>query len=279
MSSPQIRIAWPHARGGFPSHVPKRAASLLRPKQVVNAAKRAVLRRGVINRGGRGVVNLIDVGSAGGLPGEWRNHAYQIRHLLNFEPLEGGATSGSVATVSAALWRASEVRNFYIYRGDGTGNSLFRQNIDYVRAHWDELRDRGPGDLAQSWFDRAEIERVEQVETTTLDEVLDSLGNGVTYHFLKVDAQGADLAILQGAERFLREHCIGVQVEASTIPLLQGAPLLPELDEHLQARGFDRVKTEPPHGTFDSQHDVVYLRREVAASPPLRAIEAVYGLD
>ena len=256
----------------------RRVARRLRPRPIVKAASRTVLRRGVVNRRGRGVVNLIDVGSAGGLPGEWRHHAYRIRSLLNFEPLASGGTSGSVISVPAALWRASERRDFYVYRGDGSGNSLLRQNVDYVREHFEELRHRGPRELANTWFDRAEIVQTLQIETTTLDEVLDSLGGGVSYHFLKVDAQGADLAILQGAERFIREDCVGIQLEAFTIPLLQKAPLLEEIDVYLSARGLDRVRTEPPHGTFDSQHDVVYLRRGATPSPALDAIKAVYDL-
>jgi len=256
-----------------------RVARRLRPRPILKAASRTVLRRGVVNRRGRGVVNLIDVGSAGGLPGEWRNHAYRIRNLLNFEPLDSGRTSGSVITVPAALWRASETRDFYVYRGDGSGNSLIRQNVNYVREHFEDLRHRGPRELADTWFDRVEIVRTVQIETTTLDRVLDSLGRGVSYHFLKVDAQGADLAILQGAERFVCEDCIGIQLEALTIPLLKGAPLLEEIDAYLSKRGFDRVRTEPPHGTFNSQHDVVYLRRQAATSPALAAIKKVYDLN
>lgn len=225
------------------------------------------------------MVNVIDVGSAGGLPGEWRNHAYRIRRLLNFEPLDRAASNRSVISVSAALWRSSEKRDFYVYRGNGSGNSLLEQDVDYVREHFDELRHRGPPALARTWFDRAEIIRTVKLETTTLDDVLDSLGRGVRYDFLKVDAQGADLAILQGAERFVNEDCIGIQLEALTIPLLKHVPLLDELDQHLADRGFDRVRTEPPHGTFDSQCDAVYLRRAAPPSPALDAIRAVYDLN
>lgn len=54
----------------LPTLTPRGVARRLRPGALVEAASRTVLRRGVINRGGRGVVNLIDVGSAGGLPPE-----------------------------------------------------------------------------------------------------------------------------------------------------------------------------------------------------------------
>ena len=258
---------------------PGGVAKRLRPRALVEAASRTVLRRGVINRGGRGVVNLIDVGSAGGLPGEWRNHAYRIRHLLNFEPLDRAGASGTVTSVSAALWRTAETRDFYVYRGEGYGNSLLRQNVAYVRAHFDELRRRGPSNLADTWFDRAEVVETVQVQTTTLDDVLDSLGRKVKYVFLKIDAQGADLAILQGAERFLAEDCIGIQLEAFTIPLLEEVPLLDEIDAYLDRRGFTRVLSQPPQGTFDCAQDVLYLRRDATPSPALGAIKAVYAIE
>jgi FkbM family methyltransferase len=223
-------------------------------------------------------VNVIDVGSSGAMPLPWREQAHRIKHLLNFEPLEGSSTTGTVTTIGAALWRVAEERPFYVYRGEGSA-SLFRQDEDFVRANYDELRRRGPRYLADTWFDRAQLVGTQLIHTTTLDAVLASFGNGVTYHFLKLDAQGADLAILEGAEGFVGTDCLGIQLEAFTIPLLRGTPLLADIDAHLARRGFDRAWTAPAHGTFDSQHDVLYLRNRASSSPALDAIRAVYGLS
>lgn len=240
-------------------------------------AWRRLRRHDVVNRGGRGVVNVIDVGSVGGLPSEWRDRAYLVKHLLNFEPLDEPRTRGTVLTIPAALWSTSETREFYISRAiNGTGDSLLKQNYAYVRAHFDELRHVGPKHLAETWFERSQLERTISVRTTSLDDVLETLD--IRYDFLKIDAQGADLAILKGGDRFVREDCLGMQLEAFTIPLLEDVPLLPALDEYLGARGFARVYTAPPHGTFDSQHDVVFLRRDACPCPALDAICNVYGL-
>lgn len=237
------------------------------------------LRKDVIDRGGRGVVNFIDVGSVGGLPGEWRGHAQLVKHLLNFEPLDKPERKGPVLTVPAALWSAAETRPFYIVQGGDDGNSLLEPNIDYVRERFEELRTRGPREMAETWFERSTAKHMTTLETTTLDAVLASIEEDVQYDFLKIDAQGAELPILEGAEAFLRDDCIGLQLEAFTIPLFKHMGLLDDLDAHLAERAFERVHTAPAHGTFDSQHDVVYLRCDATPTPTLAAIKAVYGLD
>lgn len=236
------------------------------------------MRHRTVNRWGKGDVNVIDVGSSGRMPLPWREQAYRIKHVLNFEPMEEPSTTGTVITLGAALWRVAEERPLYVYRGAGSA-SLFRQDEDFVRANYDDLRRRGPRDLADTWFDRAQVVATHMTHTTTLDAVLTSLANGVTYHFLKVDTQGADLAIIEGGEAFVATDCIGIQLEAFTIPLLRGIPLLADIDAQLAHRGFDRAWISPPHGTFDSQHDVLYLRRRSSSSPALDAIRAVYGLS
>ncbi len=247
---------------------------------VWRAAQRRVLRRDVINKGGAGVVDMIDVGSVGGLADEWRDSQHLVRRLLNFEPLQAPRRAGSVLTVPAALWSSAERRSFYIAQGgNGTGDSLLAPNTEYVRAHFGELRERGPRQYADSWFDRSATARTITLDTTTLDAVLASLDEPSDYDFLKIDAQGADLEILKGADAFLRSgSCVGIQLEAFTIPLYVGVPLLPDFDEWLGHRGFARVFTAPAHGTFDSQHNVLYLRSGAGATDALRAIRHVYGV-
>lgn len=216
----------------------------------------------MINRGGHGVVDMIDVGSVGGLPAEWRDHAHLVRNLLNFEPLDKPRKRGSVITIPAALWSRAETRYFYRARGGSEGDSLLLPNTDYVRENFETLRGRGPTEYAETWFERSGVRSTVQLRTTTLDEVLASMP--LRYHFLKLDAQGADFEILKGAEEFITGSCQAVQAETFTIPLYKDVALLDDFDEYLGRRGFERVWTAPAHGTFDSQHDVLYTRPGVS---------------
>ncbi|MFW5748530.1 MAG: FkbM family methyltransferase [Chloroflexota bacterium] len=253
------------------------------------SATRKTLRRiadrargyGMINRGGKGIVNVIDIGSVERLPSPWYEHAARIRYLLMFEPRAGKHQNPGITALDVAVWSHDETRDFYIYAGnEGQGSSLLPQDVEYVRAHYDELKTRGPRHMAETWFDRAELARTVLVECRSLDSILAELEQGVRYHFLKVDVQGAEYQVLQGAADYLQRDCLGLHLELFTIPLYKDMVLLPEVEAYLAGQGFRLVKKLPPHGTFDSQHDCLFLREDVPAEDvaAMVAIRQVYGL-
>jgi FkbM family methyltransferase len=211
------------------------------------------------------IVNLIDVGSAGTLPYPWRQNTDKILHLLKFEPRDNSKEKNPyIVSVDVALWSTNCERDFYIYKGHGgQGSSLFQQNYEYVQENFEKIRNRGPEDLANTWFERSQLDRVEQIRCRRLDDLLEELDHPFQYHFLKIDAQGAEYEILKGAERFLRESCIGLHLELFTLPLYKGIKLLPEVVEYLESYNFELVKKHPAHGSFDSQHDCVFLKKGV----------------
>jgi len=233
---------------------------------------------GVVNFRGKGVVNVIDVGAVGDLPSPWHENAPSIRHLLRFEPREEASQTPWCTTVKAALWEKAGERDFYVYAGmGGVGSSLLDQNFEYVREHYDELKHRGPRRLAETWFERSKLERVERIKCMTLDEVLSSLDHPFPYHFVKIDAQGAEYNILRGFEEGLRGDCIGLQLELFTVPLYRGITLLPDVVDYLRDFDLELVKKFPAHGTFDSQHDCVFLKNG-AQGEVADTVRAVYGL-
>ena len=79
--------------------------------------------------------------------------------------------------------------------------------------------------------------RRETVQTRRLDDVLPP---DEPVDFLKLDIQGAELLALRGAERTLaRTAAVHCEVEFS--PLYLGQPLFPEVQSHLDARGFTLI--------------------------------------
>ena len=164
------------------------------------------------------------------------------------------------------------------YSGSGgAGSSLIRQNIEYVDENFEMLRRRGPRKLAETWHDRSSLIETADIECKCLDDVLDESGDHAEYNFMKIDAQGAELAILRGATRLLERECVGLQLELFLLPPYEGAPLMDEVISFLADYGFRVAKKFPPHGSFDSQQDCLFLR-DAVASEPLTTIMTVYGV-
>jgi FkbM family methyltransferase len=232
---------------------------------------------GVVNRGGRGIVGLVDVGSVGNLPHPWHERADLINHVLKFEPRDPRGETSHVITIDAALWSEQAKLPFYVCAGQaGQGSSLFRQNVDYVRENFEELRSHGPSALAETWFERSRVDHVVDVQCTTLDVVLASRPE--SYHVLKIDAQGAEKQILQGAADYLAGgDCVALHLELFRVPLYEGIALRPEVEQLVDGMGFHLVKEYPAHGSFDSQNDCVFLRRG-AVGPTVDAVRTAYDL-
>jgi FkbM family methyltransferase len=176
------------------------------------------------------------------------------------------------------LWDHDEDRDFYVYAGlNGSGSSFFPQNLDYVRENFADLRLRGPSSLAETWFDRSQVKGTQRVHCMTLDGVLAELNMPFPYHVLKIDCQGAESRILAGAEEYLKRDCMALHLELFDIPLYEGIELLPNVGSYLAGFGFELAYKFPAHGTFDSQHDCLFLKRD-DHSEVGRTIRHVYGL-
>ncbi len=216
-----------------------------------------------LNFRNKGIINFIDVGSIGGLPAPWDSNADLIRFLLNFEPNEKPKSGPNSMTYNTAVWELEEVRHFYVSKGcNATGSSLFKQNFDYVRKNYDKLKNCGPAHLAETWFERSEIIMTKELKCRPLNDILKEEFPAKSFHFLKIDAQGAEYNILKGASNLLSTTLIGIHLELFTIPLYEGIALLEEVEGYLSDFGFNLVKKFPPHGTFNSQHDCVFLNEK-----------------
>jgi FkbM family methyltransferase len=251
-------------------------------KKIYTTLLKALTGYGTVNRNNTGEVHLIDVGSLGDLPSPWFEKSDKVAQLLKFEPQDARATQPFVTAIDAALWSAEGEFPFYIYKGFGhSGSSLFEQNFEYVTANFAELKHIGPARLANTWHQRSALEKTLTIHCRTLDAVLAELNASFSYDFLKIDAQGAEYDILEGAKIFLEKDCLGLHLELFNIPLYKNIKLLPEVVQYLSEKGFELVKKMPAHGTFDSQHDCIFLRKAAIKGKETRmkAIRTVYGLS
>lgn len=209
------------------------------------------------------LINFIDVGSVGVLPSPWDINSHLINKLLSFDPQKDDTSNPNVIRKNIALWESKQSKNFYIYKGfKQSGSSLFKQNYQFVMDNIKWLELRGDKELARTWFDRSELVETTKIKCDTLDNVLSDINN-TKFHFLKVDAQGAEHNILKGSEKFLRTSCLGIHLELFTIPMYRGIGMFDDVAKYLKSFGFEISKVFPTHGTFLSQHDVLFLKKGI----------------
>jgi FkbM family methyltransferase len=79
-----------------------------------------------------------------------------------------------------------------------------------------------------------------RVEVRRLRDIFPKLRErfGLKRPYLKMDTQGFDLKVIEGAGSVLSE-IVALQTEASVLPLYEGMPRYGETIEHLEGRGFE----------------------------------------
>lgn len=71
------------------------------------------------------------------------------------------------------------------------------------------------------------------VKTTRLDDLAECRDAD----YLKIDVQGAELAVMQGGVEVLK-HAVVVEAEAEFVPLYKGQPLFGDVDAFMRSQGF-----------------------------------------
>lgn len=173
-------------------------------------------------------LSLVDIGAAGGLQDRWRPFSSFIA-LITVEPdpranesiekLES-TTLRSLHRVNSPLASTSREIDFYLCKHPRQ-SSVLRPNLN----HFEKYND------GHKW----EVERIEKMSAVTLDSVLASKEQP---DFLKLDTQGSELDILQGATETLG-FCLGVEAEVEFREMYESQPLFGDLSKFLLTNGFE----------------------------------------
>jgi hypothetical protein len=104
----------------------------------------------------------------------------------------------------------------------------------------------------------------ETVDLQTLDKVGPGLAGDAEQIFLKLDVQGFEPKVLQGAEQFL-SRVAGIQIELSLVPLYDGESLFQPMIRSLEERGFELWSLFPGFADPESgrllQMDAIFFRK------------------
>lgn len=129
-----------------------------------------------------------------------------------------------------------------------------------------------------------------ELETQTLDHVLFTTppDDRPWGEFMKLDTQGTELEILQGAERMLDERCVAAFIEVEFCEIYQGQKLFSELEEFLRQRGFsffgfhsthERARKALDKRRFAGRErllhaDAVFFKDPLPGGPPTKPLSA-----
>jgi FkbM family methyltransferase len=172
---------------------------------------------------------LVDVGARGGLKNNWSAARKHLR-VLGFEPekrefgqLSAPSASGESTTYfDVALHDRRGPIRLHVARDRGL-TSIFEPNREFLDAFPEANR-----------FDTVDVH---EVQADRLDDHLQSHGLS-DVDFVKVDTQGSELLVLQGASSALESSVIGVEVEVEFTPIYSGQPLFADVDAYLRGLGF-----------------------------------------
>lgn len=142
------------------------------------------------------------------------------------------------------------------------GNSVSSSILDMLPAHSDACPE-------SSYVSSAET------DVLRLDQVFDSYVSSNDVAFLKIDTQGYETKVLDGAGAAL-DRVDGLLLELSLVPLYEGQALWKDIVEQLQNRGFKLWRVTPGFSDLDTgqtlQFDGLFVRSSKADAPEMRSV-------
>lgn len=181
-----------------------------------------------------GIQMVLDVGANAGQYARLLRRGGYARTIVSFEPQSNAFGELGAHAARDPGWQAL---NIALSDVDGSteiniaGNSLSSSLLGMLPAH------------AESAPESNYVGR-ETVTTRRLDGLLATLAPPGTAVYLKIDTQGFELKVLEGAGQMLQQIDT-LELELSLVPLYEGAPLFADMLAWLTARGYELVGLEP----------------------------------
>lgn len=171
-------------------------------------------------------IKLVDIGASGGLQTNWKK-VKKFLDILAFEPDEReyekliNQASPNISYHNIALYSNETVLDFHLTRKQEVSSSYY------------------PNTAFLSKF--PDVERFDVLETVKLNT--DTLDNQIrkgaidNVDFIKLDAQGNTLSILEGASNTLK-GVFGLEVEVEFASIYKKQPLFSDVDVFVRKHGF-----------------------------------------
>ena len=205
----------------------------------------------------QGIDYVLDVGANdGGFASELLSNGFK-GNIISFEPLPSAWRRLSNRAERMAPTRWTVFPPIALSDRDGeavfheAGNSVSSSLLDMEKRHVDAAP-------------ASALKHDHLVRTATLDSVMNAMAPASTGAYLKLDVQGAEGLVLQGAGESLRSRIKGVQIEMSLTTLYSGQASSLQLDMLLTQAGFQLWDILPgfrnPKTLQLLQYDGVYIK-------------------
>lgn len=171
---------------------------------------------------------VVDVGARYGMHPSWLGFSGELLYLA-FEPdreeaerLRQNNKQPGFEVIETALGKKEEEREFYITKHRGYC-SFYKPDIN---SEWFKKYRPGEG----------EIESIVSLKTCSLDTV--AITREIKIDFLKIDTEGSELDILQGADKELEFNVLGIRCEVHFQACYENQPLFPAIHNNLLEKDF-----------------------------------------
>ena len=169
-------------------------------------------------------ITLADVGASRGIEKRWAPLGDLLR-VVGFEPNPAEFAklrqTESEMWINAAIAGRDEKRTLYLTKRYNN-SSLLKPNVAAIRR--------------LEWGDDFAISSEQQVECVTLTSALTRIG--ISPDILKIDTQGTELEILEGARGAVETDLVCIEVEVMFEQLYEKQPLFGDVDSLLRRSGF-----------------------------------------
>lgn len=179
---------------------------------------------------------ILDVGANIGQYGsELRNIGYEGK-IISFEPTSEAFAILKKTASKDSLW---EVHNMSLGERDGESTINISKNSvsSSILNDLPQLTDSAP---------EATFVKKETIKIKKLDSVFEDLNINGKNIYLKIDTQGYEKMVLDGATESLK-NVLGIQIEMALIPSYEGSLTFEEMSDKLKNLGFKLTTIESGH--------------------------------
>lgn len=197
---------------------------------------------------------VLDVGANIGQFARSLREAGYAKRIVSFEPLSKPHQQLLQASQSDSQWDIAPQTAIGDRNGELemhiSGNSLSSSALDMLESH-------------KAAAPNSAYVGTEQVPLATLDTLAGTYLQPTTIPFLKIDTQGYEDRVLDGASSLLAK-ARGLHIELSFVPLYEGQKLYDDMVRRLQSMGFTIWSIAPgfcdPHSGRMLQVDATFFR-------------------